>query len=290
MYAASVSNILERRITVISTLGFLTHLERGFQDKFSIYMRILISNDDGYLSPGIVALADAVSEVASELMVIAPERNCSAASNALTVRNPLRVHKAANGFYYVDGTPTDCVHLAVTGLLAHEPDMVISGINIGPNLADDVIYSGTVAAAVEGRFLGYPSIAMSINAESPQHFATAARVASTLVQRIQVNPLPADSILNVNVPDLAWDALAGWQVTRLGNRHKSEPIIKSSDPRGENIYWLGPVGAEQDCGPGTDFYAVNHGYVSITPLKIDLTRYDAIESLQSWLVQNEKSE
>jgi 5'-nucleotidase len=248
-------------------------------------MRILISNDDGYQSPGIEALVAAIREVAERVTVVAPERNRSAASNSLTVSDPLRVFRASNGFLYVNGTPSDCVHLALSGgLLDFEPDMVISGINSGANLADDVIYSGTVAAAMEGRFLGYPAIAVSLCLSKPTaHYATAARVAQTLVKRIQRKSLPADTILNVNVPDLPWSDLAGWKITRLGNRHKAEPVIKTADPRGEPLYWIGQAGSEQDGGPGTDFHAINSRCVSITPLKVDLTRYDALESLQAWL-------
>jgi 5'-nucleotidase len=248
-------------------------------------MRILISNDDGYQAPGIEALVTAIRDVAEQVAVVAPERNRSAASNSLTVQEPLRVFRSANGFLYVNGTPSDCVHLALSGgLLDFEPDMVISGINSGANLADDVIYSGTVAAAMEGRFLGYPAIAVSLCLSSPvAYYATAARVAQTLVRRIQQKPLPADTILNVNVPDLPWESLAGWQVTRLGNRHKAEPVIKTADPRGAPLYWIGQAGGEQDCGPGTDFHAINSRCVSVTPLKIDLTRYERLESLRAWL-------
>ena len=246
-------------------------------------MRVLISNDDGYLAPGIAALAAAIAEVASEVTVIAPERNRSAASSSLTVSDPLRVYKGVNGFWYVNGTPSDCVHLAVTGFLETLPDMVISGVNTGSNLGDDVIYSGTVAAAIEGRFLGYPAIAVSCVSQNPKHYDTAARAAAELLKRIEQHPLPNDSILNVNVPDLLWDELQGWEVTRLGNRHRAEHVIKSSDPRGEPLYWVGAAGPEQDAGPGTDFYAVSRGYISVTPLKIDLTRYDHLEPLKEWI-------
>ena len=248
-------------------------------------MKILISNDDGYQAPGIHALAAAVTEIAEQVTVIAPERNRSAASSSLTVHDPLRVYTAPNGFLYVNGTPSDCVHLAVTGLLEQELDMVISGINTGANLGDDVVYSGTVAAAIEGRFLGYPAIAVSLTGVNPSHYDTAARVVQQLIQRIQQYPLPPDSILNVNVPDLPWDELKGWQVTRLGNRHRAERVIRSTDPRGAPIYWVGAAGPEQDAGPGTDFYAINAQMVSITPLKIDLTHYSQIDALQQWLQQ-----
>lgn len=248
-------------------------------------MHVLISNDDGYQAPGIIALAEAVAPVVDHITVIAPERNRSAASSSLTVHEPLRVFTAPNGFLYVNGTPSDCVHLAVTGLLDRQPDMVISGVNAGPNLGDDVIYSGTVAAAIEGRFLGFPAIAVSTGSINPRHYDSAARAAGELIGRIAEHPLPTDSILNVNVPDLPWEQLKGWEVTRLGNRHKAERVIRSTDPRGAPIYWIGAAGPEQDAGPGTDFHAVRNGYISVTPLKIDLTRYDHLEPLREWFQQ-----
>lgn len=246
-------------------------------------MRILISNDDGYQAPGIVVLAEAIRRLSDKVTVIAPERDRSAASSSLTVRNPLRVFKGSNGFLYVNGTPSDCVHLAVTGLLDEDPDMVISGINAGANMGDDVIYSGTVAAAIEGRFLGYPAVAISICSTNPKYYETAARVACELVAKIDDHSLPTDSILNVNVPDVPWESLTGWQVTRLGNRHRAERMVPAADPRGQPIYWIGAAGPEQDAGPGTDFHAVNANAVSITPLKIDLTRYEHLEPLKAWL-------
>jgi 5'-nucleotidase len=245
-------------------------------------MHILISNDDGYQSSGIRILADTLSEVAT-VTVVAPDRDRSGASNSLTLDSPIRARQADNGFTYVDGTPTDCVHLAITGLLDVEPDMVVAGINAGPNLGDDVLYSGTVAAAMEGRFLGLPAIAVSLVSESPKHFETAARVTLELVQRLLSNSLPADTILNVNVPDLPLDKLAGMQATRLGHRHKSEAVVQMHDPRGRPVYWVGPAGSEQDAGPGTDFHAVRSGHVSVTPLDVDLTRYTALEGVSSWL-------
>ncbi len=245
-------------------------------------MHILLSNDDGYLAEGLVALADALREHA-DISVVAPDRNRSAASNSLTLEMPLRAYDTDNGFIKVDGTPTDCVHLAITGLLGSEPDMVFAGINHGSNLGDDVLYSGTVAAATEGRFLGLPAIAISLAGNNPKHFETAAHVAVILLQQLISNPLPQDTILNVNVPDVAIKDLKGYQATRLGQRHKSEPVIKSEDPRGRIIYWVGPPGAEQDAGPGTDFYAVNTGFVSVTPLQLDLTWYDRINDLKAWL-------
>ena len=245
-------------------------------------MRILVSNDDGYQAPGLLRLVGALSELA-EITVVAPDRDRSGASNSLSLKNPLYVTRHDNGFYSVEGTPTDCVHLAITGLLDQEPDMVISGINNGPNMGDDVIYSGTVAAAMEGRFLGLPSVAISQASFHPQHFDTTARVAVWLVRRLRERPLPPNTILNLNVPDLPWDQLAGFQVTRLGHRHKSESVVKSTDPRGRPIYWIGPAGPEQDAGPGTDFHAVRANFVSMTPLQVDLTRHGALDSLTEWL-------
>lgn len=245
-------------------------------------MHILVSNDDGYQAPGLLCLAAALNELA-EITVVAPDRDRSGASNSLSLKNPLYVTRHDNGFHSVEGTPTDCVHLAITGLLEREPDMVVSGINSGPNMGDDVIYSGTVAAAMEGRFLGLPAIAISQAAPCPQHFDTAARVAVWLVRRLRERPLPSDSILNVNVPDVPWEQLAGFRVVRLGHRHKSEPVVKSIDPRGRPIYWVGPVGPEQDAGPDTDFHAVRAGYVAITPLQVDLTRHGALGTLTQWL-------
>ena len=245
-------------------------------------MKILISNDDGYMAEGIKKLADALAQV-GDITVVAPDRNRSGASNSLTLENPLRLNKLENGVYRVEGTPTDCVHLAITGLLEQEPDMVVSGINSGANLGDDVLYSGTVAAAMEGRFLGLPAIAISLTSHQGQHYETAAWVAKKLVERLQVSALPADTILNVNVPDLPIDEITGFESTRLGHRHKAEPIIREQDPRGRDMYWIGPAGAEQDAGPGTDFDAIRRGAVSITPIQIDLTRYDAIDTVATWI-------
>jgi 5'-nucleotidase len=246
-------------------------------------MHILLSNDDGYAAQGLVSLADALRPFV-ELTVVAPERNRSGASNSLTLERPLRIARAPNGFIKVDGTPTDCVHLAITGLLDREPDMVFAGINHGANLGDDVIYSGTVAAATEGRFLGLPAVAISLSGNNPTHFSTAAHVATNLLRRLQQQPLPADTILNVNVPDIPLSMLRGYRATRLGQRHKAEPVVKTLDPRGREIYWVGSAGPEQDAGEGTDFYAVRNHYVSVTPLQIDLTRYESVPMLADWLV------
>jgi len=245
-------------------------------------MNILISNDDGYQSQGIRVLADALAAIA-DIHVVAPDRDRSGASNSLTLDSPIRARSVGNGYTCVDGTPTDCVHLAITGLLEQEPDMVVAGINAGANLGDDVLYSGTVAAAMEGRFLGFPALAISLVGDRHGHYDTAARVAVELVQRLRSGTLPADTILNVNVPDLPWEELAGMQATRLGHRHKSEPVIKMQDPRGRTVYWVGPAGSEQDAGPGTDFHAVRTGFVSVTPLDVDLTRYQAMDMLSGWL-------
>jgi 5'-nucleotidase len=252
-------------------------------------MYILLSNDDGYLAEGLLALANALSQHA-EISVVAPDRNRSAASNSLTLEMPLRTSLGENGFIKVDGTPTDCVHLAITGLLEKEPDMVFAGINHGGNLGDDVLYSGTVAAATEGRFLGLPAVAISLAGNSGEvtHFETAAHVAVTLLKQLIDKPLPKDTILNVNVPDIAIKDLKGYQATRLGQRHKSEPVITGKDPRGRLIYWVGPPGAEQDAGVGTDFYAISTGHVSVTPLQLDLTWYSRIEELSTWLPKEHK--
>jgi 5'-nucleotidase len=245
-------------------------------------MHILVSNDDGYQAPGIIALVNALKTIA-EVSVVAPEINRSGASNSLTLENPLRPREHQNGFISVDGTPTDCVHLAITGLLREEPDMVVSGINAGANLGDDVLYSGTVAAATEGRFLGFPALAVSMESHNPQYYETGARVAVELVKRLSEYPLSESSILNINVPDVPYEELNGFQVVRLGHRHKAEPVVQSTDPRGKTIYWVGPAGAEQDAGPGTDFYAIRQNAVSITPIKVDLTDRDALNVVSNWM-------
>ena len=244
-------------------------------------MRILLSNDDGYFAPGLNTLAQALAPLA-EITVVAPERNRSGASNSLTLDRPLSVRRAGNGFYFVNGTPTDCVHLAVTGLLDHMPDMIISGINDGANMGDDTIYSGTVAAAMEGYLLDIPSIAVSMSEHGARHFDTAARVIVELVERQARNPFPPPVLMNVNVPDVPYEQLQGMRVTRLGKRHKAEPVVKSSTPRGETVYWVGAAGAAQDAGEGTDFHAVENRMVSITPLQVDLTQHTQLEALKAW--------
>ena len=245
-------------------------------------MRILLSNDDGYFAPGLAVLAETLGPLA-EITVVAPERDRSGASNSLTLDRPLILRQAPSGFHYVNGTPTDCVHLAVTGMLDHLPDMVISGINHGANMGDDTIYSGTVAAATEGYLLGIPALAVSLASHNAQHFGTAARVVADLVRRIQAQPPAEPMLLNVNVPDVPYDALRGMQITRLGRRHKAESVVKSTNPRGQTVYWVGAAGAAADAGPGTDFFATADGQVSITPLQMDLTRYAQMDSVRAWL-------
>lgn len=248
-------------------------------------MRILLSNDDGYFSPGLAALANALEPLA-EVTVVAPERDRSGASNSLTLDRPLMLRQAPTGYYFVNGTPTDCVHLAVTGMLDHLPDMIISGINHGANMGDDTIYSGTVAAATEGFLLGIPAMAVSLANIQDGHFETAAGVVVDLVRRYQKTPLNEPTLLNVNIPDMTLGDLKGLEVTRLGKRHKAEPVLKSVNPRGQTVYWVGAAGTAQDAGEGTDFYAVANGRVSITPLQIDLTRYAQVDKVQEWLGKN----
>ena len=248
-------------------------------------MRILISNDDGYFAPGLACLARHLSEVA-DVVVVAPERDRSGASNSLTLDRPLKLRKAANGFYYVNGTPTDCVHLAVTGMLDYQPDMVVSGINAGANMGDDTIYSGTVAAATEGFLLGIPALAISLVGHDLKNYQTAARVAVDLVQRFDRQTHQQPWLLNVNVPDIPYDQLQGLAVTRLGKRHKAEPVIKALSPGGETVYWIGAAGGAQDAGEGTDFNALKQLRVSMTPLQIDLTQYSQLDAFSVWLGQD----
>ena len=244
-------------------------------------MRILLSNDDGYFAPGIAALAEALSGL-GDIDVVAPERDRSGASNSLTLDRPLSVRRAPSGFAYVNGTPTDCVHLAVTGLLAKLPDIIVSGINLGANMGDDTIYSGTVAAATEGYLLGIPSIAISLAARHGRHFATAGRIARALVERMHTEA-PPSVLLNVNVPDVPYAELTGYEVTRLGKRHKAEPVIKTENPRGDFVYWVGAAGPAAEAGPGTDFYAIAANRVSITPLQMDLTHREQLGPIRDWL-------
>ena len=245
-------------------------------------MRILLSNDDGYFAPGIEALHAALGGL-GEIVVVAPERDRSGASNSLTLDRPLHLRRAANGYYFVNGTPTDCVHLAVTGMLESLPDMIVSGINLGANMGDDTIYSGTVAAATEGYLLGMPSIAVSLASKRGEHFATAGRVAREFVERFQRKDFGAHVLLNINVPDVPYAELQGIKVTRLGRRHKAEGVVKQLTPRNETVYWVGAAGAAADAGEGTDFHAVANGYVSVTPLQIDLTHTSQIAAVGRWL-------
>jgi 5'-nucleotidase len=250
-------------------------------------MNILLSNDDGFTAPGINMLREALGKLAN-VTTIAPDRDRSGASNSLTLDLPLRITERGDQFYSVNGTPTDCVHLALTGLYENdEPDLVISGINAGANMGDDVIYSGTVAAAMEGRNLGLPSIAISMASFRPNHYESAIQAVENLLNKLPKLELStlddAATILNINVPDLPYEKIKGFQVTRLGKRHKAEPVIRSQDPRGDEIFWVGPVGEEADAGEGTDFHAIQNGYISITPIHIDLTRYSAIDATKAWL-------
>jgi 5'-nucleotidase len=245
-------------------------------------MRILISNDDGYFAPGINVLATHLAKIA-EITVVAPERNRSGASNSLTLDRPLSIRKASNNFYYVNGTPTDCVHIALTGLMDHMPDMVISGINDGANMGDDTIYSGTVAAAMEGFLLEIPSIAVSMSQHEATHFETAARVTVELIEHYLKNKPKSSMLLNVNVPDVPYDEIKGKRVTRLGKRHKAEPVSKLKTPRGDTVYWVGAAGQPNDGGEGTDFHAVANNFVSISPIHVDLTRHAQLIELQDWL-------
>ncbi|MCT7940822.1 MULTISPECIES: 5'/3'-nucleotidase SurE [Shewanella] len=247
-------------------------------------INILVSNDDGVNAPGIIALTDALKAFAN-VLTVAPDRNCSGASNSLTLTNPLRINSLDNGYISVNGTPTDCVHLAIRQLCVAEPEIVVSGINAGANMGDDTLYSGTIAAAMEGRFLGLPAIAISLAGKKLQHYDSAAEYAVRIVKSLLRHPIESNQILNVNVPDLPLDQIKGIKVTRLGARHKAEGMVKTTDPAGKDIYWLGPVGVEQDAGEGTDFGAIAAGFVSITPLTVDLTAYNQLSTLADWVTK-----
>lgn len=278
----SVTKIVPARSVFTYISASFTDMTRTTPPVTSSTLNILASNDDGVHARGLRTLIEHMRELGT-VRTIAPDRNRSGASNSLTLDVPLRVRRIDETTWSVNGTPTDCVHLAITGLLDDQPDMVVSGINHGANLGDDVLYSGTVAAAMEGRYLGLPAIAVSMVGPPPYKFETAARVAVDLVRRLSSHRLDADTILNVNVPNLEYDALAGFKVCRLGHRHKAEAVIRQRDPRGAPIYWIGAAGPEADSGPGTDFHAIDAGYVSVTPLTVDLTQRDRLESLASWL-------
>jgi len=245
-------------------------------------VKILVSNDDGYFAPGITLLAEALRQL-GEVTVVAPERDRSGASNSLTLDRPLTVRKAPNGYFSVNGTPTDCVHIAVTGLLDFTPDVVVSGVNLGANMGDDTIYSGTVAAAVEGYLLGIPSVAVSLTSKVGEHFESAIGIALKMVERLRRQPFGEPVLLNVNVPDIPAAELRGVEITRLGKRHKAEPVVKLKTPRGETAYWIGPAGGAADAGPGTDFHAVESGRVSVTPLRMDLTHGSQLARAREWL-------
>lgn len=251
-------------------------------------LTILVSNDDGVYAEGIRTLADSLRTIAT-VTVVAPDRNRSGASNSLTLNSPLYLKHLKPDVISVEGTPTDCVHVAITGLLTELPNMVVSGINAGANMGDDVWYSGTVAAAMEGRFLGLPAIAVSLTGEKHEHYETAAHVVLNMVKHLQKETLPASTILNINVPDIAYEDIEGYEVTRLGTRHCAEPTIRQIDPRGNPIYWVGPAGKEEDAGPGTDFHAIRHNCVSITPLRIDITHYESFDRISNWVSGFKKS-
>ncbi len=241
-------------------------------------MRILIANDDGYLAPGLAALVQAMQGL-GEIDVIAPEQNASGTSNSLSLHRPLSLYSGANGFRYVNGTPSDCVHVALTGLLPARPDLVLSGINNGANMGDDTLYSGTVAAAMEGFLFGVPAIAFSQVDKGWAHLEVAAAVARSVVQAVLAARRAAPFLLNVNIPNRADALTLPRRVTRLGRRHASEPVIPQTSPRGETIYWIGPAGDAREAGEGTDFHATASGCVSITPLQVDLTDH---ASLAPW--------
>ena len=245
-------------------------------------MKILMSNDDGVFAKGLAILHQTIASE-HDVTVIAPDRNCSGASNALSLHQPLRIQQMDSGFYSVNGTPSDCVHLGVNRFLKEDPELVVSGINHGANLGDDVIYSGTVAAATEGRYMGLPAIAVSLTSKKGEHFETAARVVLEIIKKLQKHPLPANQILNVNVPDVPYEELKGIKVTRQGRRHRAEGMVEDKDPFGRQIFWYGPAGAEQDAGPGTDFHAIAHGYCSVTPLSVHMTARDSIAEMEKWL-------
>lgn len=247
-------------------------------------MNILLSNDDGFLAPGINCLREALAQT-GDVITVAPDQDCSGASNSLTLRNPLRMTRQGEDFYSINGTPTDCVHLGL-GLYANDPDIVISGINAGANMGDDVLYSGTVAAAMEGRFLGYPALAVSlagVHGQQVRHYGTAVQALLRILEQVQYYPDRSHMVLNINVPDLPWEQVQGFKVTRLGHRHRFEPVIRDEDPRGREIFWIGPAGDAADAGKGTDFHAVQDRYVSITPIHADLTHYQVLEDTRGWM-------
>lgn len=247
-------------------------------------MKILMSNDDGVFAKGLGILYQNIA-ANHDVTVIAPDRNCSGASNALSLHQPLRIQQLENGFYSVNGTPSDCVHLGVNKFLEDDPQLVVSGINHGANLGDDVIYSGTVAAATEGRYMGLPAIAVSLVGHNGQHFETAAKVVSEIITKLEAHPLPANQILNVNVPDVPYEQIKGIKITRQGRRHRAEGMVKAEDAFGRTVYWYGPAGSEQDAGEGTDFHAIANGFCSVTPLSVDMTAYQSLDDMKDWLAK-----
>lgn len=249
-------------------------------------MKALLSNDDGYLSPALAQLHRICQKHFDHLDVVAPDRNCSGVSNALTLRHPIYTHTHTNGFVSVEGTPTDCVHLGLLSLFDSDFDIVISGINLGANLGDDVVYSGTVAAAIEGRFLGLPSLAVSIDSPNPKHYDSAEFVLDTVIARLQSSQLPNNLILNINIPDIPLSQLKGIKTTRLSFRHQSEHVEKTVNKHGQTAYWIGPPGEMADHGEDADVWAVENGYASITPLHTDLTEYRQLDNVADWLEQD----
>jgi len=245
-------------------------------------MKLLLSNDDGVHALGIKVLYQELAKH-FDVTVVAPDRNCSGASNSLTLLNPLRAQTLENGFTSVNGTPTDAVHLGVSQIISSTPDLVIAGINKGPNLGNDTLYSGTVAAATEGRHMGIPAIAISLLGKHEQHYQTAAVITTKIIKRIQDQPLAADQILNINVPDIQLSEIKGIKVTRLGHRHQAETMKKMQDPWQRDIYWYGCLGEELDGGEGTDFHAVANNYVSVTPLTVDMTAHNSINNMTKWI-------
>jgi len=245
-------------------------------------MRILLSNDDGVYAKGLEIMHKFLSQY-HEVNVIAPDRNCSGMSNALSLHQPLRIQKTEKGFYSVNGTPSDCVQLGVNSGLFEEPELVVSGINHGPNLGDDTIYSGTVAAALEGRHLGHPALAVSLCSKKDQLFETAAQLSCDIINKLANHPMQANQILNINVPNIPLSEIQGIQATRCGKRHRAETMIKSNDPFGNTIYWYGRLGQELDAGLGTDFHAIAHGYCSVSPLSTDMTVHEQIQAMKPWL-------
>jgi len=243
-------------------------------------MRILISNDDGYQAKGIKQLAESLSEIA-EIIIVAPNENKSAASSSLTIGKPLKPILIEHNIYAIDATPSDCVHLALCGFIKESIDLVVTGINFGANLGDDVIYSGTVAGAIEGRFIGLPSIAISLASFECEYFETAGAIAKQLVTQIDKAPLSYNTIMNVNVPDVPLSKIKGIKSTRLGNRHQSSPSIQ--DENNPSLFWIGENGKEADNGEGTDFHAIANNFVSVTPLQIDLTKYSEVKQVSDWL-------